>query len=205
MDEVERVAAGERQDAGEHLVEGHAERVEVGAAVDHAVHPAGLLGRHVRERPLERLGAYRLLRLLREERRDAEADEMDLERVRVDEEVVRLDVLVDHLAAVELVEDPGRRAGDRQRRLDLQPAGAQEVVERRPARPLEHEREAVPVLLEPVGLDDALDVERAEHVVLVPERRELRALGNSLFRTLKTAGLRSSPQVPSNTSMLEST
>ena len=54
-----RIGRGERQAAGEHLVEGDAEGVEVAAGIDRAVHPAGLLGRHVGERAgddLRRLG-----------------------------------------------------------------------------------------------------------------------------------------------------
>ena len=70
----------ERQAAGQQLVERHAQRVEVGAIVDVAVHPAGLLGRQVRERALEHAGVPELLMLGRQPRGDAEVDERDRSR-----------------------------------------------------------------------------------------------------------------------------
>ena len=45
--------------AGEHLVERDAERVEVAAGIDRAVHPPGLFGGHVGERPGDHLGRRR--------------------------------------------------------------------------------------------------------------------------------------------------
>ena len=41
--------------AGEHLVEGDAQGVEVAAGIDRPVHPAGLFGGHVGERPGDHL------------------------------------------------------------------------------------------------------------------------------------------------------
>ena len=58
--------------SGEHLVEGDAERVEVAAGVDRAVHAAGLLGRHVGERAGDGLGRIGRLALARQARGDAE-------------------------------------------------------------------------------------------------------------------------------------
>src|ERR1700739_3472021 len=56
MDPLHRIRGAERQCAREYLVERDTERVEVAAGIDGAVHPSGLFGRHVGERPRNRLG-----------------------------------------------------------------------------------------------------------------------------------------------------
>ena len=56
MHERHRIARHEGDAAGEHLVERHAQRVEVGAVIDGPVHPAGLLGGDVSEAAFEALG-----------------------------------------------------------------------------------------------------------------------------------------------------
>ena len=73
-----RIGRGERQDARQHLVERDAQRVEVAARIDRAVHPAGLFGRHVGERAGDDLGRLGRLALARQARGDAEAGEPDL-------------------------------------------------------------------------------------------------------------------------------
>ena len=50
MHPLHRLGRGERQSAGEHLVERDAHRVEVAAGIDRAVHPPGLFGGHVGQR-----------------------------------------------------------------------------------------------------------------------------------------------------------
>ncbi len=62
--QLEGVLGVERRTAGEHLVEGRSQGVEVGPVVDDPVHAAGLLRRHVREPPVEQLGRVRRLGLL---------------------------------------------------------------------------------------------------------------------------------------------
>ncbi len=44
VDHLERIDRLEREPAGEHLIEGDPERVEVGTVVDVPIHPPGLLG-----------------------------------------------------------------------------------------------------------------------------------------------------------------
>ena len=58
---------------GEHLVERDAERVEIAAGIDRAVHAPGLFGRHVGERAGDDLGRLGRLALARQARGDAEA------------------------------------------------------------------------------------------------------------------------------------
>ena len=75
---LHRIRGGERQRAGEHLVERDAERVEIAARVDRAIHPAGLLGRHVGQRAGDRLWRLGRLPLARQARSDPEPQEPGL-------------------------------------------------------------------------------------------------------------------------------
>ena len=72
---LHRIGRGEGQTAGEHLVKRDAERVEIAAGIDRAVHPPGLFGRHVGERSGDDLGRLGRLALARQARGDAEACE----------------------------------------------------------------------------------------------------------------------------------
>ncbi len=70
MNPFHRIGGAERQTAGEHLIERDAERIEVAAGIDRAVHPPGLLGRHIGERAGDELGRPGRLTLARQMRRD---------------------------------------------------------------------------------------------------------------------------------------
>ena len=80
VDPLHGIGGGERQCAGEHLIERDAERVEVAAGIDRAIHPSGLFGRHVGERAGDGLGRLGRLPLARQARGDAEPGEPDLVR-----------------------------------------------------------------------------------------------------------------------------
>src|ERR1700738_963327 len=71
------------------------ERVEVAAGIDRAVHPSGLFGRHVGERPRNRLGRIGGLPLAGQARGEAEPAKPALARVGVHQNIGGLDVLVD--------------------------------------------------------------------------------------------------------------
>ncbi len=58
---------------GEHLVERDAKRVKIAAGIDRAIHPAGLLGRHVGECSGNHLRRFRRLAFARQTRSNAEA------------------------------------------------------------------------------------------------------------------------------------
>ena len=106
MHPFHRIGGGEGQFAGQHLVEGDAQGVEVAAEIDRPVHPAGLFGGHVGERPGDHLRRRRGLALARQTRGNAEAHEPDLAGDRVHQNVRRLDVLVDEAALVNLSQAP---------------------------------------------------------------------------------------------------
>src|SRR6516165_12106100 len=102
MHPIHWISTGKRQGAGEHFVEGDAERVEVAAGVDRTVHSSGLLGRHVGKRASERLWRLGRLSLAREARGDTEPGEPHPAGRAIDQDVGRLDVLVDEAALMEL-------------------------------------------------------------------------------------------------------
>ena len=94
MDPLERVGRGKRQRTREHLVQGDAQRVEIAATINRAIHAAGLLRRHIGERASNNLGRYGRLGLPRQLRCNPESGEPYLAGV-VDQHIPRLDVLMD--------------------------------------------------------------------------------------------------------------
>ena len=108
--------------------------------VEAAVHAPGLLGRHVREGALERVRSVRALGLVREAGRDAEADEGDVHRFAIDDEVVRAHVLVDEPVAVHRGERVCRRRGDAEGGVEVERAGLEQLGERDAAEAVDGER-----------------------------------------------------------------
>src|SRR5206468_4253341 len=103
---------GEREAAGQYLVQDDAEGIQIAPRVDRPVHPPGLLGGHVRERARDDLGRLGRLPLAAKSRRDPEAGEPDSTGRRVDKDVGRRDVLVDQTGSM--------HALDRARETDCQ-------------------------------------------------------------------------------------
>ena len=98
---------------GQHLVKGHAERIEVAARIDGAVHSSGLLGRHIGQRAGDDLGRPGRLPLARQAGRDAEARQPIWSVAASTRILAWLDVLVDEAALVHLAKRAatGRRRG----------------------------------------------------------------------------------------------
>ena len=105
---LHRLGGGERKRSGDGLVQRHAERIEVAARVDGAIHATGLLGCHVGERAGDRLGRLGRLALARQARSDAEAGQANLFAVVLHKDVRRLDLPMDQAALMHLAE---RRCG----------------------------------------------------------------------------------------------
>ncbi len=163
MDPLHRIGGDEGRRPRQHLVEGDAQRVEVAAGIDRAVHAAGLLRRHVGERPGDHLGRLGGLALARQPRGDAEADQPYGAGRGVDQDVGRLDVLVDEAPLVEPAQRVRQADGDAQERRDL-PGPPQEPRQRLAAGVLEHERQLPAVTPQPQGPG------REGGVQLVPQR-----------------------------------
>ena len=125
--------------AGEHLIERDAERIEVAAGIDRAVHPPGLFGRHVGQRAGDDLGRLGRLTLARQTRGDAEPGEPRPSVRAVHKDIGRLDVLVDEAALVRLAQRGGDADGEAQEASHLH-RFADESLERLAARILEQQR-----------------------------------------------------------------
>ena len=141
VDPLQRVGGSKRQHARKHLVQGDAQRVEIAAGIDRAIHAPGLFGRHVGEGAGNDLRRRGRLALARQPGRDAEAGEPDVAGV-VDEHVRRLDVLVDETAPMDVAERRRQANGDAQEarqieRLPLVPL--KNAIQGLTARVLEYE------------------------------------------------------------------
>ena len=117
VDPFHRIGRAERQTPGEHLIERDAERIEVAARVDRAVHSPGLFGRHIGERAGDDLGRLGRLTLARQTRGDAEPGEPRPSVRAVHQDIGRLDVLVDEAALVRLAQRGGDADGEAQEAL----------------------------------------------------------------------------------------
>ena len=107
VDQLQRVGRFERQPPGEHFVEGDAERVEIAAVIEIAIHPPGLLGRHVRERAFDQVGKAGSVLLGPGPRGNAEIAQRHPAAPAVHDDVVTVDVLVDQAGAMDRGEGPG--------------------------------------------------------------------------------------------------
>ena len=119
VDPLQRVGGGKRERARKHLVQGDAQRVEIAASINRAIHAAGLFGRHVGEGAGNDLGRRGRLAFVWQSRRNAKASEPYVAGV-VDEHVRGLDVFMYQTALMDLAEcrSPGQwrcagRAPDR--------------------------------------------------------------------------------------------
>ena len=115
---AEGVAGLERQPPGEQLVEGHAQRIEIRAAVDRPVHPPGLLGRHVRQRALDQSRRPRRWSARARRARRCRNRRSGPPRCAVEEDVVRLQILVDQPAPVDVGDGGGDARRQREEGLD---------------------------------------------------------------------------------------
>ena len=88
------------QTAGEHFIQGDAERIEIAAGIHGVIHASGLFGCHVGECPRHELGRFGRLALARQARRDPKAHQPGLARRGVHEHIGRLDVLMDEPPSV---------------------------------------------------------------------------------------------------------
>ena len=119
---ADRVAGREREPAGEQLIVGDAERVQIGSTVDGAVHAPGLLGRDIREGLLEQALRARGGLLARHPRGGAEVGDLDPAGLGIEEDAARVEVLVNEPAAVDVPDRGRHRDREREKVLDRRAA-----------------------------------------------------------------------------------
>jgi hypothetical protein len=169
----------ERQHAGEHLVRHHAQRVEVGAAVDLAVAGA-LLGAHVRRRADGHPGGREArVAPLDHRPRDAEVGDHGAVAVVVEEDVVGLDVAVHHAARVGVGERVGHLGEHAPHVVHRHRAAVVEALAEVLAVDARHHEEHQPVgLVDRVDRDDVRVRELRGRLGLAQEARaDLGAVG----------------------------
>ncbi len=171
IDPLDGIAGPERQGARQHLVEDDAQGVEIGPLVDPAVHPACLLRGHVRQRPLDEPGVLEVLELAGYPGRNPQIGDLHLAGGGVEEQVLRLDVLVDDVVPVQRGERLDQAEGEGEEALERH-RPIQEPIERHAAEILQDQRRLIAEHLERIGLDDGRGVERPGDLVLVAQPLE---------------------------------
>ena len=169
MHDFQRIRGLERQPPGEHLVQRHAEGVEIGPIVHVAVHPARLLGRHVRDRALQHIRMARRTVLEGQPRRDAEVDERRASHGPVDQDVVGIDVLVNDAAPVQGGDSVGELDAQPKRSAEVEPPRGKQGLEPLAADVLEDERGPIPSRHEAVRPRHTGYVEILDQVVLTAQ------------------------------------
>ena len=106
-----------------------------------------------------------------EQDRNAKVREVDGARVRVDEDVGRLDVAVDHAALVDLGQGARELQGDLEEQPELDGLALAQLLEVDARAPVEHHGHAGAGALEREHLHDALDVELVDQRELVLDPR----------------------------------
>ena len=139
VDPIHRIGRRERQTTREHPIEHDAERVEVAARVDRAVHPPGLFRRHIGERAGDHPGRLGRLPLARQTRRDAEPGEPRPSVRAIRQNIGRLDVLVHEAVLVRLAQRGDDADGEAQEASRVH-RRADQSLERLAAMILEQQR-----------------------------------------------------------------
>jgi hypothetical protein len=161
----------ERAPSREQLVERGAQRVEIGAVVEVAVHAPAAFGRHVGQRAVREAVGREAVVLAADLRRRAEVDELHRAACRVPQDVRGVDVAVDD----ELVHaGQGRRHRYRRREETIEiTGGVRRGGEWYARKLLFDEGEAVAPGFETQDVDDARALHPPRHAELQPEAGEV--------------------------------
>ena len=168
VDPLHRISGRERQHPREHLVEGNAQRIEIAAGVDRAVHSPGLFRCHVGERSGDHFGRLWSSMLSRQTRSNAEPGEPCALASRVHQDIRWLDVLVDDASLMHLADRGHEWNGDAQE-LRHPERHAQEAIERLAPRVFEHQRHPPPAGGECQRPRGPVGIERGPEFVFVLE------------------------------------
>ena len=130
VDQFERIAVRERRRTGEEFVQRRAERIQVGAVVDDAIHAPGLLRRDVRQRSGEVRDRGRVRIFARRERREPEVDQSHELFFGIADDVRRIDVAVDDAFVVNRLQRLTQLDRDREFLLEREVALADQFAQR---------------------------------------------------------------------------
>jgi hypothetical protein len=190
--ELQGVAGVERQAPGAELVQGDAERVEVGAVVHWPVHAPGLLRGHVGQGSDQRSRAPGHRGIAAAAQAGAEIRELERAGVWVEQDVGGIDVAVDDAAVVDLAQDVAQARRDVEHALEpkarieaLLPA---QPGQGRGAEVLEHEHGQALHHLQPEHLDHTRDAQALQHLELVAIARHGARCGGLALEHLEDHG-----------------
>ncbi len=131
VDQLQRIAVGERRRTGEEFVQRRAERIQVGSVIDDAIHAAGLLRRNVRQRPGEMRDGGGVRIFARRKRREAEIDQPHEFLFGIADDVCRIDVAMDDAFVVNRLQRLTELDRHREFLLERQIALADQFAQRR--------------------------------------------------------------------------
>ena len=166
VDELEGIADREGRLAGQQLVEGGPQGIEVGSPVQVAVHAPGLLGSDVRQGSLQGPKGAGPHPLFVQARGQVEVDELQAPGLGVGDEVRGVDILVDQALAVDAPQHARHLDGQLQEALRPQPSVIREGVQRGGVDVLQHQHQVVAHRQELDGPDHPGIVHEAQDVVL---------------------------------------
>ena len=179
VDQVDGIVADEGRPAGQHLVEHDAERIEIGALIDQAVHAPGLFGGDVRKLGVEPRRHTRMC-AASHAGGGLEVNQRGVSAL-VDHDVPGIDVAVDDAPLVQPDQRLGKLDGDGQEPLDRYVAAMEPFLQVLRAGILHGQRGATIHRAERDRPYDAGHIEAGEQVVLQPEPRDGGRIGR--FRT----------------------
>jgi hypothetical protein len=169
------IRRGERQRAGQELEASDAQGVVVSTVVEVAIHPSGLLGRHIRERALLRARVVDVLMLVRALDRGVEVDQLHLARAGIDQDISRLDVLVDDVLCMQDTERTRDRRGHTEE--EVQSVIAFDMRRRPPTEVLDDQRDVARGSYELERAQHAWRVQLAQNAELELELRDVVGVG----------------------------
>ena len=175
MHQLEGIVRAEREHAGDQLVERDSERVEICPPIERTIHASRLLGRHVGQGSFQALAPPGPPILQRQVGGRGELDQPNRARAGVTKEVVRSDVLVDDVMSVHGLDRLGHGDGHVEEARQGEGYRADQVVERLLAHVLQNQGDPLVEALHAECPHHPRRVDGAQHGVLVPKARDLRA------------------------------
>ncbi|EDT07166.1 hypothetical protein BgramDRAFT_6103 [Paraburkholderia graminis C4D1M] len=170
MDPFHRVGCRERQRTRKHFVQNDAERIEIAAGVDRAIHSPRLLRRHVCKGARHDFRRYGRLMLLRQLRSDAKAGKTHA-IVAIDQHMRRLDVFMYETALMNAADHLCEVDGDTQHTRQFERT-AQDAPQRLAAVVVENQHGRLAARVERERMRRPACIEERRQTVLMHEARD---------------------------------